>query len=348
MSILHVLIAILAGFGLAVVYAFIVWWFDRYEKEPWPLLIGAFVWGAVPAVILALIVELILDIPIKSVLGSELEYNFVGSAVVAPLVEEFFKGLAVLAVFFLFYRGFDGVLDGVVYGSTVGFGFAAVENVLYFVSALDKSGIGQMFISIFMRAFVFGFNHAFFTSLTGIGLALARTSRSWATRLIVPVFGFGLAVAAHALHNGGAAITPVMKCGILVSFTSDWTGLLALFVIMLLAAWQERKWIVKFLADEVTSGLITPSQYRAACSYLVRVGERVEALGRGNVRLFFRLGRFYQLMTLLAFRKYQLIHFGDERGNRAEVERWRREIALMQSRFPPADALRARSARNTQ
>ena len=333
MSILHVLIAIIAGFGLAVVYALIVWWFDRYEKEPWPLLIGAFVWGAVPAVILALIVEMVLDIPIKSVLGSDLAYNFVGSSVIAPLVEEFFKGLAVLAVFFLFYRRFDGVLDGVVYGSTVGFGFAAVENVLYFVSALDKGSASQMFILIFMRAFLFGFNHAFFTSLTGIGLALARTSRSWASKLIAPVFGFGLAVAAHALHNGGAAITPVMMCGILISLASDWIGVLALLVIVIVATVQERKWIAKYLADEVASGLITPSQYRAACSYLVRVGERVEALGRGNVRLFFRLGRFYQLMTLLAFRKYQLAYFGDEGGNRAEVERWRREIAVMQSKF---------------
>jgi RsiW-degrading membrane proteinase PrsW (M82 family) len=333
MSILNVLIAILAGLGLAVVYAFIVWWFDRYEKEPWPLLVGVFVWGAVPAVILALIVELVLDVPIKSVLGTDLAYNFVGSSVIAPLAEEFFKGLAVLAVFFLFYRRFDGVLDGVVYGSMVGFGFAAVENVLYFVSALDKGGAGQMFILIFMRAFLFGFNHAFFTSLTGIGLALARTSRSWATKLIAPVFGFGLAVLAHALHNGGATITPVMGCGILISLASDWIGLLTLFVILLLAAWQERKWIVKYLADEVASGLITPGQYRAACSYLVRVGERVEALGRGNVRLFFRLGRFYQLMTLLAFRKYQLASFGDERDNRAEVERWRREIAVAQRQF---------------
>jgi len=124
-----------------------------------------------------------------------------------------------------------------------------------------------------------------------------------------------------------------MTCGILISLASDWIGVLALLVIVIVATVQERKWIAKYLADEVASGLVTPSQYRAACSYLVRVGERVEALGRGNVRLFFRLGRFYQLMTLLAFRKYQLTYFGDEGGNRAEVERWRREIAVMQSKL---------------
>jgi RsiW-degrading membrane proteinase PrsW (M82 family) len=333
MTVFTILIAITAGVAPMVVYALIVWWFDCYEKEPWALLTVVFVWGAFPSILLALMAELALDIPLKAAVGPGLTYTFLGSSVVAPVFEEFFKGLAVLAVFLFFYRHFDGVLDGVVYGSMVGFGFAAVENVLYFLAALGEGGMGHMLTLVFIRAFLFGLNHALFTSLTGIGLALARTSRSWATKLIAPVFGFGLAVLAHALHNGGATITPVMGCGLLISLASDWIGLLTLFVILLLAAWQERKWIVKYLADEVASGLITPGQYRAACSYLVRVGERVEALGRGNVRLFFRLGRFYQLMTLLAFRKYQLASFGDERDNRAEVERWRREIAVAQRQF---------------
>ena len=99
MSLLSVLIAITAGIGLAVVYAFVVWWFDRYEKEPWPLLVSVFMWGAAPAIVLALLVELVLDIPIKSLFTSELAYTFVGSSLIAPVVEEFFKGLAVLAVF---------------------------------------------------------------------------------------------------------------------------------------------------------------------------------------------------------------------------------------------------------
>jgi RsiW-degrading membrane proteinase PrsW (M82 family) len=34
-------------------YAVVFWWFDRYEKEPLPLLIAAFIWGAVPSIILA-------------------------------------------------------------------------------------------------------------------------------------------------------------------------------------------------------------------------------------------------------------------------------------------------------
>ena len=333
MTLLNVLIAITAGIAPMMVYALIVWWFDRYEKEPWPLLIGVFVWGAAPSILLALIAELLLDIPLHSLVGPGLTYNLLGSSLIAPLVEEFFKGLAVLAVFLLFYRQFDGVLDGIVYGSIVGFGFAAVENVLYLLSSLNKGGAGAMFVVIFLRAFLFGLNHALFTSLTGIGFAVARTSRRWPVRLTAPVVGLALAVAAHALHNAGATFASVTWLGLLFSAASDGIGVVILLAIILLATLQERGWIVQYLADEVTSGLITPGQYHVACSYLERVGHRTDALLKGDVDRFFRLGRFYQMMTLLAFRKYQLATFGDEGGNRAEVDRWRRQVAAMQPRL---------------
>src|SRR5512137_2181485 len=156
MTVFTILMAITAGIAPMVVYALVVWWFDRYEKEPWALLAVVFVWGAFPSIFLALLAELALDIPLKAAVGPGLTYTFLGSSVIAPVFEELFKGLAVLAVYVFFYRHFDGVLDGVVYGSMVGFGFAAVENVLYFLSALNEGGAGQMLILVFMRAFLFG------------------------------------------------------------------------------------------------------------------------------------------------------------------------------------------------
>ena len=333
MILFSILIGITAGLAPMIIYALIVWWFDRYEKEPWPLLLGMFAWGAVPSIILALAAELLLDIPLHAFATAELTYQLLGSSLVAPLVEELFKGLAVLAVFILFYRQFDSVLDGVVYGSLVGFGFAAVENLFYFLSTLGERGAGAMLILIFLRAFLFGLNHAFFTSLTGIGFALARTSRSWLMKLTMPLMGFALAVTAHAIHNAGATLASVTCFTLLLSVISDWGGVLVLFIIVILATAQERGWIVKQLADEVTAGVITPKQYRVACSYLERVTERLDALFRGDLGHFFRLGKFYQLETRLAFRKHQLAAFGDEGGNRAEVERWRREVAAMQARL---------------
>ena len=61
---LGILLVLVVGILPMVVYALILWWFDRYEKEPLGLLIAAFLWGAVPAVIFSIIAELVLDIPI--------------------------------------------------------------------------------------------------------------------------------------------------------------------------------------------------------------------------------------------------------------------------------------------
>ena len=86
MILLGILIAITAGIAPMVVYALIVWWFDRYEKEPWPLLIGVFLWGAVPSIILALVAEQLLDIPLHAFAERGLTYKLLGSSLVAPVV----------------------------------------------------------------------------------------------------------------------------------------------------------------------------------------------------------------------------------------------------------------------
>ena len=43
------ILSILLGYIPAFVYAGFVYWLDRYEKEPLPLLGGVFMWGALVA-----------------------------------------------------------------------------------------------------------------------------------------------------------------------------------------------------------------------------------------------------------------------------------------------------------
>ena len=85
--VLGVTLSLLAGVIPTVLYAAVLWWFDRYEKEPLWLLGVTFLWGAIPAIILALMAELILGIPV-SVLGDGLWTDVVESGGVAPVVEE--------------------------------------------------------------------------------------------------------------------------------------------------------------------------------------------------------------------------------------------------------------------
>jgi RsiW-degrading membrane proteinase PrsW (M82 family) len=331
MILVSLLVALVAGVGPVVVYALIVWWFDRYEKEPWPLLLGAFLWGAVPATLLSVIAEFILDVPLQFVLGEGLALQSVRTALVAPVVEEIVKGAAVLAVFLWFRREFDSVLDGIVYGSLVGFGFAAVENVLATVGSMGEGGLEAMMIVIFMRSFLFGLSHALYTSLTGIGLALARSSRQASQKVVWPMLGLLLAMGAHALHNGSimAGVASGSLIGPLLGLVAEWIGVLVLLAIVIGATLQERGWLVRGLADEVNAGTITAQQYVVAVSYWRRFAERARALLSGQADRFLQLGRFHQAMTHLAFRKHQLAALGDEGRNRVEVERWRGEVAVV-------------------
>ncbi len=323
-------LALLAGLVPMLVYALVIRWFDRYEAEPVPLLIAVFLWGAVPSIILALIIEVVFDVPIRAWLAHEsLMYQLVGGSVIAPLVEELLKGAAVLGILVFFYREFDSLLDGIIYGSLVGLGFAAVENTLYFLGALLEGGLGSLLMLIGVRAFLFGFNHAFFTSLTGIGLALARLSRAWTVRLGAPCTGLFLAITAHAIHNSGMTLASASCLWPLLSLASDWIGLLVIFGVIVLATFQEQRWLKTYLPDEVEAGVLTEPECQTVCSYRGRVAQRAAAFFSGDFGRWRQLGKFYQTATELAFRKHQLAALGEAGRNQAAIERLRQALQVM-------------------
>src|SRR6266542_4864506 len=112
-------------------YVFLVLQLDRYEHEPWLVLVAAFVWGAFVATFLAVIFNDLLGLAATSALGDKLG-NVLTTGAIAPIVEESAKGSALLLLFVLVRHEFDNTLDGIVYGSLVGIGFAMTENILYF------------------------------------------------------------------------------------------------------------------------------------------------------------------------------------------------------------------------
>jgi RsiW-degrading membrane proteinase PrsW (M82 family) len=328
--VLGVFLSLLAGVIPTAIYAAIMWWFDRYEKEPLWLLAVTFLWGAIPAIILSLIVELVLGIPV-SVLGEGLLTEVVGSGGVAPVVEEIAKAVALLGLFVFLRREFDSVLDGIIYGALVGFGFAMTENVLYFLSSLFTGGWAEWGMVVFLRAIVFGLNHAFFTSLTGAALGFARLSRVGWERWLVPLFGLGLAIAFHAIHNVGASLAELSCLTVLFSSLTDWGGVLVVLVVMLLAAQQEKTWITQELKEEVARGVLSPADYALIVSYRRRFAARWEALlGQGWQR-WLQLGRLSHLATELAFKKYQLRTAGDGKDTKAIIARLQGQIVALRS-----------------
>jgi RsiW-degrading membrane proteinase PrsW (M82 family) len=320
-----VVLALAAGVLPMVVYAFVLGWFDRYEKEPGGLLVAAFAWGAVPAILFSLGTQLLLDIPISYFI--EPAADLVGIAVIAPVTEEVFKGAAVLLLLLLYRKELDSPIDGIVYGGLVGFGFAAVENVLYFFSEAVESGVGALLWLAVLRAFVFGLNHALFTGLTGLGLALRRTSANRAVRYVAPVAGLLLAITAHAIHNTGVTLAAELVWPCFVAVISDWGGVILLLVIVIAVSVRERRWIVTYLREEVDRGILSARLFTQTASYGGRLAERAAALFSGDVRRWWELGLCYRLATELAFAKRHLAECPGEHGTAERVEQLRREVS---------------------
>jgi RsiW-degrading membrane proteinase PrsW (M82 family) len=317
-------------FGIVpmVIYALILWWFDRYEKEPLGLLIAAFLWGGIPAIVFSLIAQLVLEVPISSFV-SPLASDLIGATVVAPVTEEVFKGAALLLLLLFFRKEIDSPLDGIIYGGLVGFGFAAVENVFYFVGAFTESGLGGLALLTVFRAFLFGLNHALFTGLTGLGLALARTATRWPVKVGAPVMGLLLGMTAHGVHNGSVALGAELCWPCLITFASDWGGVVVLVGVMIWAAVQEQRWITTYLVDEVERGTLSQEDYAVVGSSIARLVQRAHTLYSGDLKRWSGLGRYYRLATELAFAKRRLARFPGEKDTEERVVELREKVAAM-------------------
>lgn len=327
---LIVLVAVLGAVIPTLVYVSFVWWLDRYEKEPVWLLALAFLWGAVPAAILSVLLELFFDASILALSSEGMVATLASVSVSAPLVEESAKGVAILGLVFLFPREFDDVLDGIVYGAMIGFGFALSENLFaYFLPILSSEGLEAGLTNIFLRTIVFGFNHAFWTGVLGAAVGYARLARQWLWRLAAPVVGWMAAVVLHGIHNMGATLTQQTMCLSLgISLLTHWGGVLLLLFVASLVLRRESGWIKASLAEEVEQGALTPAEYHLLSRAGQRQRVRWRALIRGGRQGHRAVGTYFQHATELAFKKQHLrgVVFPD--GSPEEIQALRQALAV--------------------
>jgi protease PrsW len=322
-------VAILGALIPTAIYVLFVYWLDRYEKEPLWLLAMAFLWGAIPAAILSVVVELIIDIPIYAVGGESLIANLASYSVNAPLVEETAKGIALLGLMLAFRREFDDVLDGIIYGAMIGFGFAFSEDLFaYFLPIMSQEGLQAGLVNILLRAVVFGFNHALWTATIGAAMGYARLCPDWGRRLFVPVAGGMVAVSLHAVHNAGATLAEeTFALALGISLVVDWGGVLLLLIVAYLVLRKERRWIERGLVEEVRHGALTIQEFDLLRSAGKRLRTRWQARRRGGRTAYRAVGHYYQCATELAFKKQHLRSQGDEEGNLAEIQQLRQQLA---------------------
>ena len=319
------LAALFFGFVPMFLSAAFVNWLDRYEKEPKILLGAAFVWGMVIAAGGAFVLNTAFGIGIYALTGSEGAAEFGTTSIVAPIIEEGLKGLAVLIVFFLFRKEFDSILDGIVYAAITAMGFAAVENVLYiYRNGYQESGWEGFWVLVLIRVFLVGWMHPFFTSFTGIGLAIARLSRNTLVQILAVPAGYTVAVMAHAFHNTFGGLIGGVN-GLIAGTFVDYIGYTFMLGFIIWVIVRERNVLKKHLREEMEKGYISQRQYVSALSFF-QTSAYLSAL---TSRTFLKTARFYQVCGELAHKKEQRAQLGEELGNTRMIEQLRSELLAL-------------------
>ena len=326
------MLSILAAVLPAVLYSLVIWWFDRYEKEPWGLLVVTFVWGAIPAIFMSLVAEFLLGIPFSAVFGDAVGQVIQRSAI-APIVEEVIKGFAIFLIFLIFRREFDGLLDGIVYGALVGFGFGMTENMFYFLGGFREGAAMGWVMVIFQRTVIFGLNHGLFSSITGAGFGYASmASKAW-QQWLAPLMALGGAILFHAVHNTFGSLAAELSWPILISLLSDWGGVLIVLLIIFLSWDREKRWIVQELSSETDAGILPQADYEIVASYWRRVAMQWMTLSRHGLRQTRKLRKLHQLATELAFKKHRLHKLGDKGRVKGEILRLSEEIQHLRAQI---------------
>ncbi len=312
--------AIFFGFVPALLFAWFLYWLDRYEKEPKALLGAVFFWGFVIAAGGAFIINTIGGLGVYLFTESESATDFMTGSVIAPIVEESLKGLAVLIVFLFFRKEFDSILDGMIYGGIAALGFAATENAFYiYDKGFAESGWSGFWFLVFVRVILVGWQHPFYTAFTGIGLALNRISRNGLVKFVAPFAGWGVAVLTHSFHNTFAGMIGGLE-GLAAGTFLDWSGWFVMFIFTIWMIAREGKLLPKHLQEEVAAGRMTAAQLRKASSPF---GSMFSFLsGRAA-------SRFYQVCGELAHKKEQVAAHGDEGGNLAIVAKLQAELTSL-------------------
>jgi protease PrsW len=341
------LLSVTAASIPALIYATIVLHLDRYEVEPLRALVACFIWGAVGAILFSLVTGLLFQFAVEEAVGAQTAE--VTSVVIgAPLVEESFKGIAVLAVLIFARDEIDSTLDGLVYGALVGVGFAMTENILYLGQAYLEGGLREFGTLVLAREVLGGFGHPAYTAITGaaIGWSRGRYGRGIA-RVVVPILGWALAVALHIAWNGGLVLTTALMdedAGLLQPVAVQTAivivpAVLVLYVVARLSARHELGILREELRAEVERGTITQDEYTA----IVDAEERQRALAsvqaRGGRALRRRQQAFFSTAADLALRNHHRHQGEPSNANQAARDDVDRERLLTLRRELAPDQL---------
>jgi RsiW-degrading membrane proteinase PrsW (M82 family) len=177
-------------------YLFVLWWSDKFEREPIRYVFYCFIYGAFGAVTLAYIINLLL---LHGISLSDNSYSFDSlkwSVIFAPLIEETAKGLFLFTGFIKI--NVDNLTDGLVYGGAVGLGFGMTENFLYFLSF--GTSIESLIILIIIRTIFSAVMHCISTAIFGAFIYIFKFSRQLSKYFFL-LMGIVISISIHSTWN---------------------------------------------------------------------------------------------------------------------------------------------------
>jgi RsiW-degrading membrane proteinase PrsW (M82 family) len=345
---------------LSILPLSLLWLLERRERQtPW-LFAAAFLWGGCIATGLALpfnsaFLKLadtwVVQHPVvREVLGPDAAM-LLAAPISAPIVEEIAKAVGVLAIFRLLRPEFHNVRDGIVYGALVGVGFNWFEAALYVAQGYAETGAPPYGLQLGSRYALLGLGgHAMSTGIFGAFLGIAmQTRRAW-IRILAPIAGLVLAIAAHMVNNALpllAALAAVaagepapasdpLDLGFVQAFVGSSLLELAIFLPFLLltalALWRssvrERGVIREELAGEV-GGAVSAGEYAEIVADRVLRTRRIDPLRpRASAALVYAQHE-------LAFRKRRVRHEGRDPDRDGLAVAWRDEIFRLRAVVSP-------------
>jgi RsiW-degrading membrane proteinase PrsW (M82 family) len=216
---------LLAGAGLAVIPALLWLAFfyvqDALEPEPKGYVLGVFVLGLLLAS--AVGIPVVRDLfHVQTWIGDSLLTNILGSILIVGFTQEFLKYAAVRYSVYLLPE-FDERMDGILYGTAGGLGFATMLNVHY---VIDSGGVdlGMGVLRIVITALA----QASFAGISGYFLARAKFEDE-------PVWWLPLGLTIAAVLNGLFTVVrgELVRSGSLIQArtANPWTGLVLATVV---------------------------------------------------------------------------------------------------------------------
>jgi len=285
------MLIILSAFAAIVpmsIYLVLIWKFDQYDREPFKLVLINYLWGALGAIVLALLGSLFFTTIASIFIKDSLQLSRFGAILVAPIVEEITKGFFLLIT--ISNKKFDNITDGIVYGGAIGLGFGMTENFLYFVSYGDS--IANWIMLVIVRSLFSAVMHCVSTATLGALLGMAKFKSS-PKKIFYAFIGLLIAMLIHSIWNSSLSYDRTAPIGFLFMIVS----IIVFISSYIISIKGERKIIFNELKEESENGVI-PESHLIILSSPQR--ERKGWLDERTRKTYIKAA------TTLAFRKVQL------------------------------------------